>query len=497
MNYLRTLLVWTLAVGVAHADDVTLKSGAVHKDLTLVKESDKGLEFLTLDGKKLSFSKDSVIRHEKKPTARDEFKTKLAAVDKKDAGALTELGKWAKEAGLSKEARQCGQDAVKIAPDHADARLLLGQRKVGDKWLSEADAKRSEDAAKEADYKARGFKKVGDTWYSPADHARVTAGFVPHENTWVKKEIKEKIDKEGWVFAEGEWVSPADKEKIDAGFRMHEGKWVAIAELDPLFTSLDKPWVHRSEHFEVRSNLSHAKGRVYVDIAEHTYSLVTKLLGSEPDLLGKRGPIVLIVGAKMADYKKLGQAAKTDFDAVRSSSFGGFYESAYGDGRGAACTYYLEIRPHDTYFPAHAVTHAIIDRFAKTQGLNAPLLDAVAGYGAGGYKGTYYPRDQFYWLFSAGKQNLLPAASELLNRVQIKNEASMAHAGLLLHYASLKNEAAFKSFWPKFLASKAGPKEFLVEVLGQDGKLDTAALDKDFEAFLKDYRAKWRPWDKK
>jgi hypothetical protein len=56
------------------------------------------------------------------------------------ANELAALGGWCRQNGLDAEARRHLEEAVSIDPDHRAARKALGQVKVGDEWMAEAEA---------------------------------------------------------------------------------------------------------------------------------------------------------------------------------------------------------------------------------------------------------------------------------------------------------------------------------------------------------------------
>ncbi len=213
---LAAVVFLVLLVSVGRADDVTMKDGKVHKDLTLVKENAKTLEFMTLDGKRITLSKDAIAEHEKKETARDVYGVRKKEVPAKDAAALFELAKFAKESGMTREARQDFEAVLRLDPNHAGAREGLGQKLLDGKWLSEADAKKVEAERAESEAKAQGLKKTKDGWVTPVELARMEKGLIKVGPEWVTKEQKKKIDDDKLEYFQGEWVTAADKQKFGA-----------------------------------------------------------------------------------------------------------------------------------------------------------------------------------------------------------------------------------------------------------------------------------------
>jgi tetratricopeptide (TPR) repeat protein len=495
----RPLLVacFVLVASALRADEVTLKNGTVYKDLSLVRETATTLEFLTLDGKKLTFSKDSILRHERRPTARDEYQERRKGLPPKDAEALFALAQWAREAGLVREAETSFRDVLKIEADHAGAREALGFRRVDGRWLTAAEADRAAKAAEEASYKERGWKKHGDTWMSPADFARVQKGLVLHEGRWVSKEIKARIDKDQWTWFEGEWVSPEDRQKMESGLRRLGGKWMTIEEIDKSLGSMSKPVIHKSDHFELRTNAPWHKARAVLGVAEEAYRLLQAALGTEPDIYDARGPLLILLAARIEDYKDLGKTLpRGDEESLRSSAFGSFYAASAEGGRGAVCTYAIEQPPYTWYFPGHGVAWAFVDRLARAYSLAPALLDALGAYAAAGHGGAYHPIDSYYWTWLQGRDQPMPRGSDLLSRVNFRSEGTMAQGGFFLHYAMTRQPELARAAWGRYLAGKGGVPDFMNSIFGDGKSFDAAALDADFASFVEAYRKAWRPWDK-
>src|SRR5688572_7827717 len=91
--------------------------------------------------------------------AKAELEKKLAAIDRKDAEAVFGVAVWAEQNSLKTDSKRLLREVIKVNPDHAKARELLGYEKFGDKWLTKREIEREKEKAKEAEMAAQGMKK--------------------------------------------------------------------------------------------------------------------------------------------------------------------------------------------------------------------------------------------------------------------------------------------------------------------------------------------------
>ena len=96
--------------------------------------------------------------------ARAEYRTRLAKVADDDAGGLLALASWCREVKLFGEMRMVAKKIIAIAPDHTQARTLLGERKVAGRWLNKTDA-----------MKELGYVRYKSKWYTLDQYARLKA----------------------------------------------------------------------------------------------------------------------------------------------------------------------------------------------------------------------------------------------------------------------------------------------------------------------------------
>lgn len=132
----------------ATADEVVLRNGAVFEgivhesgDRVVVKMAVGEMSFKKIDVAAIRKSEDALSAYQKR------------AAEAETAEAHYELGLWAREKGLAKQAESEFEKAVDLEPDHAGARRALGYEKHEGKWL------RFDDLMLQ-----KGFVKVGNGW---------------------------------------------------------------------------------------------------------------------------------------------------------------------------------------------------------------------------------------------------------------------------------------------------------------------------------------------
>jgi hypothetical protein len=166
MRHVHLPLVLLLAAG-AYADEVHLVSGG-----KLVGKSKRvGDEvFVTTPHGETRVRADAVKSIIPGRTVWDDYADKVKQTDAKNPEALTALGDWCKEQGLAVESKVHWKAAIKIDPDHGEARKRLGFIRHDDKWLTLDEY-----------YKARGFVKVDGEWISEEEARRRDASRLQRE----------------------------------------------------------------------------------------------------------------------------------------------------------------------------------------------------------------------------------------------------------------------------------------------------------------------------
>ncbi len=120
----------------AVADRVRLKNGRVIEGK--VKQSE-GVVLIELNYGVVSFPASEVESIERMPTPSEVVEWRLTQIDRSDPDAVLEIAEWAADNDLPKRSEELLQQALKLDPDHARTRKLLGHVKADGKWLTVAE----------------------------------------------------------------------------------------------------------------------------------------------------------------------------------------------------------------------------------------------------------------------------------------------------------------------------------------------------------------------
>ena len=488
---------------VVFADDVTMKTGKVYKDLTLVKETKSAYIYLTHEGRRLTLGKKSVEKVEKKPTVRAELQGRLKKVARRDADALAELGAWANSKGMGKDARSILRKALTIDRNHVKAHEALGDHLLKGKWVKEAVWKKARAKELAKQYAAWGWKEHDGEWMPGTVAHRLDNGYVQVQGHWVDPKFAKKIDAKNLVFAEGSWLEPQDKAKFDEGLRKYGKRWIGIEDLNDVHTDFQDPWVIETVHFEIHANAKHRDVLWVSELAEMFYKPLQEIFGEEHrDLYKKgKGKIAINLGRGVKSYNFLGGSyGATNRTAYKSSGYGAFYAPSWGDGRGAGCTYVHGDTNWVEVWIANVVTHAFIARMVTDyEQTHEKTLEALAGYIAGISKdGVYHPTRWFHWRYlDSDTERPMGRASTTFDRIGYRTEHTLQQAGFILHFLRSKNEKAFKDYWRKYTTSGADDAELMKACYSDGQTLDKEKLDAEFATFMTDYKAKFKPGPKR
>jgi len=166
---MRWLVVGLAAVacGSVWADVVYLRNG--QKVEGKVLKDDWVVRLQLPSGAVVEFTRADVEKVEYTLPPQEEFKQRFKTLSGDDAEGFFRLGLWAKQHGMSKEARICFERALQIEPNHTGARLQLGYVRVGSKWLQFEEAQKKKGLVK---YKGRWMTKEEAERLKFAEHKR-------------------------------------------------------------------------------------------------------------------------------------------------------------------------------------------------------------------------------------------------------------------------------------------------------------------------------------
>jgi recombinational DNA repair protein RecT len=107
----------------------------------------------------VTIPRDQILAIDKtKRSVVEEFKTKEAATDMKDADAVWKLSAWARENGMPRHAKQLLQKVIELNPDHEFARRELGFSLYQGQWLTHDEM-----------MAAKGFVKHRGKWLTASE----------------------------------------------------------------------------------------------------------------------------------------------------------------------------------------------------------------------------------------------------------------------------------------------------------------------------------------
>ncbi len=151
---LQALAGLALGLSVAHAGVVRTTDGLVLEG-TVERAADGGVTVTTADGVvRLAAARVASVDEADGPSAT--FRAELLRCA--DADACFRLALRAEAAGATAVARDGYARVVALAPDHPAARRALGEERLGDRWVSTAEARR-----------ARGLVLYEGAWRLPAE----------------------------------------------------------------------------------------------------------------------------------------------------------------------------------------------------------------------------------------------------------------------------------------------------------------------------------------
>jgi hypothetical protein len=145
-----------LAPALAHADSVFLKAGGEIKGEVVERRADAIV--MEVGPGRLTLPMRSVLRVVSSTTDLGLYNARAAALAPRDVAGWLNLALWAQGHDLATQAREAFARVLAVDPMNAAAHLGSGDVRVGDTWMSAADANR-----------ARGLVEFEGTWMTPEE----------------------------------------------------------------------------------------------------------------------------------------------------------------------------------------------------------------------------------------------------------------------------------------------------------------------------------------
>lgn len=121
-----------------------------------------GVVWVEVDGGEAGIDRSTIARMAASKTPDIEFKERGEGLAQDDAKGWWELAQWAETKELFAAARSAARKAIKIDPDHHEARKYLGYEKVDGRWLQGDDV-----------HRARGLVPFEGQWVMPEEVAEL------------------------------------------------------------------------------------------------------------------------------------------------------------------------------------------------------------------------------------------------------------------------------------------------------------------------------------
>ncbi len=211
----RCLCIVLLIAGVssAHAEDHVWVKGKSLQKGEIIHEGPEGVDLVTLDGTALRIEKGEVVKIVRDRPLPAAVREKLEAIPEGDAAALLEVARFAEAQGLDREARRVALRILFFAPEHAEARALLGHCRVFGTWFVDQAAA----------VKAQG-KRLKDEGYVKSNGGFVRDGdqkalqSAPEEWTLedglIWRRIADLMTERGFVEWAGDWYPPEERHLV-------------------------------------------------------------------------------------------------------------------------------------------------------------------------------------------------------------------------------------------------------------------------------------------
>ena len=202
---LRTSLLSAIALvlfaAAAFADVIVTRDGQRIEGV-IVRETATEVVVRTRLGE-ITVARDRIVDIERGKTRRQEFDERWSAA--KTADAFHELGLWADDAKMAREARRAMKRALELDTKHAGANTWFGNVQYKGEWMTPEERDQRMAADRDAEMAARGLVKHGDDWVTPQERENLEKGLVLHEGKWMPfAEVQRAKGLEDW---NGAWIS--------------------------------------------------------------------------------------------------------------------------------------------------------------------------------------------------------------------------------------------------------------------------------------------------
>jgi hypothetical protein len=336
--------------------------------------------------------------------------------------------------------------------------------------------------------------------------ARQALGYVRAGAEWKDAFAAQQLQKGNVYVPESGWVAAATAERVKKGEWCENGKWMPLDEANKLHKELAKPWAIETQHFMLMSTLSRKES---VEIAERLEGLRQACYGEYLDffLRDRRSPQMQFTHALSKKMLERLFAQKQDYDAEMKKEFKG--QPAIQALLMLFPGFYMQIthtsyfnqatpEPFRSLFMQNQVASQIFSEYAQTGNIGPkPWI----GAGICGDAQYALPDETGRFSVPAGRKH--PAVTKAAEMLQKNNLPPLAAlfsydntafhnplnpgnadvASALCHFLMSTKDGAYAADFLDFVydSYKGLRSANLSEYIG----MDTAALEKEFQEYLK------------
>src|SRR5262249_47859909 len=138
MNRIVAVSLLALVPGLAHADQVLLKTGGEIKGEIVERRGDAIV--MEVGPGRLTLPMSNVARVVSSTSDLGLYRARAAVLSPRDVRGWLDLGAWAGSHGLATQAREAYEMVLAMDPDNAPAHLALGHVHLDGQWLAADEA---------------------------------------------------------------------------------------------------------------------------------------------------------------------------------------------------------------------------------------------------------------------------------------------------------------------------------------------------------------------
>lgn len=332
-----------------------------------------------------------------------------------------------------------------------------------------------------------GFTPYKGVLVTPEEKEKRSQGFVRYDGKWVTPADREKY-LQGLVPHQGKWVSQEDKSLLEKGFSQFEGKWYSREEIQKIRSVWENAWTLKTEHYEIRANISEEFIQELGAFMEASYQEYVKFFGKDIQTTS-----TLYAFRTFEDYRNYCIQTKNE-DHLKAE---GFAVSSTNIG----CGWMSSKRPQDLLWTmVHEGAHLYYFKAFPRSRAPSWYAEAVATQFEG-YQWSFTDKSIKFSFLSKrltglkvyiGRKRTFPLleffkndAGVLINQTSDVEAASIfyAQAWGLYYFLSHTENTDYQQKWAEFqkeMHKSGGGSDLFLKYFGND----LQRLEQDFESFI-------------